>query len=253
MFGLSSAKQMQAALRSDQKTWSRQTISKIPQYLLIIAFISAFIMTYKYITSPESFPIHHVQIVDPQQRIDHKSLQNLVMPEVLQGFFHVDVQQIQQVVTQLPWVETAVIKRVWPDRVVIRIIEKQAEAHWNQQTLISGKGDLFSPTQATTPKGLPQLQGRRGSQVKALEFYRSLQQQLTPLALEITHLRLSDRGGILLQLNHQFTLNLGERQQQARLQQFIRVYPRLFAQKVERLKAINMQYHHGMAVEWRSV
>lgn len=44
--------------------------------------------------------------------------------------FGVDIKEAQQRVESLSWVDRAVVRRLWPDRIVVQIIERQPYALW---------------------------------------------------------------------------------------------------------------------------
>ena len=67
-----------------------------------------------------------------------------------------DVKAAQKRVEALNWVDKAVVRRLWPDRVVVQIIERKPYALWQNKghiTLIDAKGvaiDKTSPEQYPT-------------------------------------------------------------------------------------------------------
>lgn len=47
--------------------------------------------------------------------------------------FGVDMKEAQQRVESLSWVDRAVVRRLWPDRIVVQIIERQPYALWQHE------------------------------------------------------------------------------------------------------------------------
>jgi len=228
------------------------SFNHISKYSLGIAICFAFIFSYFKLTAPDAFPIQQVQIVDPLQRVNHHLLKSTVMPEIEHGFFHVNVKRIQEEVSALPWVHEAFVRRVWPNKVVITIQEQKPLARWNQGQLVTAEGQVFTPDSKTMPQqGLPFLLGQTGEEHHAVYFYQTLQNQLKPLSLAITQLKLSSRHDVELVINDSFRLDLGEEDQEQRLEAFVRVYPSVFSKRFAELESVNMQYNRGMAVEWK--
>jgi cell division protein FtsQ len=243
-------RQKAAGVRQNKATsfvWANHS-----RYLFAVIFLAGAIFFYFKITAPGVFPIQHVEVVDLQEHVNRQALKSTVMPELQNGFFHVNVKEIQQEVDQLPWVHRAVVRRVWPNTVVIKIQEQHPIALWNDHHLLTAQGQLFAPDTATLPSNLPHLTGSQGEQRHAAHLYRVMQAQLKTLGLAITKFTLTPRHDVLLQINQQFSLDLGEEGQQQRLEEFIQVYPEVFASKLAELESVNMQYNHGMAVEWRN-
>ncbi len=69
----------------------------------------------------------------------------------------------------LPWVSDIYVRRNWPDQVEVTVVEKNAVALWNESTLLSEAGELFTPEAETYPANLPQLSGPDGKQVDMLK------------------------------------------------------------------------------------
>ena len=71
--------------------------------------------------------------------------------------FEMDVKAAQKRVEALNWVDKAVVRRLWPDRVVVQIIERKPYALWQNKghiTLIDAKGVAIDKT---SPEQYPSL------------------------------------------------------------------------------------------------
>ena len=74
-------------------------------------------------------------------------------------FFGVDLDAAQDRTESLPWVDRAVVRRLWPNRIVVQIVETTPYALWQnegQLHLIAETGALIEPVSATesVPSGL---------------------------------------------------------------------------------------------------
>jgi cell division protein FtsQ len=120
-----------------------------------------------------------------------------------------DSRAAQRRIEALPWVATASIARILPDRIEVRITERTPIAIWQRAEksfLIDATGRVLSPVAADTTAQLPRVAGE-GAAVAAAELltllgaYPSLAQQLA-VAERVGERRwtlwLSDGGGILL-------------------------------------------------------
>src|SRR5690606_34339831 len=92
---------------------------------------------------------------------------------------------------QMPWVTNTFVRRYWPDRIDITIVEKNAIARWNDQGLLSDSGEIFAPLQDSFPNGLPVLIGPDGQQVVMLQFFNQINRLFQPLHARIAHLELT--------------------------------------------------------------
>ncbi len=67
-------------------------------------------------------------------------------------FFGVDMAQAQSRVESLSWVDRAVVRRLWPDRIVVQIIERQPYALWQHAgkvQVVDVSGEVISDADAT--------------------------------------------------------------------------------------------------------
>lgn len=74
-------------------------------------------------------------------------------------FFGVDLDAAQDRTESLPWVDRAVVRRLWPNRIVVQIVETKPYALWQnegQLHLLAETGALIVPVEAleSLPTGL---------------------------------------------------------------------------------------------------
>ena len=80
-------------------------------------------------------------------------------------FFGVDLETAQKRTESLPWVESAVVRRLWPNRIVVQLVENQPYAVWQNQgelNLIKATGHVIAPVsvKASLPKNLLHVVGK---------------------------------------------------------------------------------------------
>ena len=90
-------------------------------------------------------------------------------PRLAGNFFSVDLQQGRAAFESVPWVRRAVVRRVWPDRLAVRLEEHRAAALWegpdagaSTDRLVNGYGEVFEANVGDVEdEGLPSLRARR--------------------------------------------------------------------------------------------
>jgi cell division protein FtsQ len=219
---------------------------------VFIVFVSLLFIAANKIKSSEYFPVHNVKIFGAQH-VNHTDVQKLVSPLIGNGFFAVDVDKIKERLLQMPWVAQVVVRRVWPDLVVVAINEKNPVALWNDNSLLSSAGELFTPEVKTYPAGLPQLSGPAGEQILMAQYYAKMSSVLTPLHCKITRLELSPAMAWSLTLNNGTKLSIGHKDILTRLNHFVKVYPKIVGDRISDVEYIDLRYPNGMAVKWKSV
>jgi cell division protein FtsQ len=200
----------------------------------------------------EYFPITDVQIFGIQH-ISHEELQNLVLPFIQKGFFAVDLSEIKERIAQLSWTNAVVVQRVWPDKLIISLSEKNAIALWNGQSLLSDSGEIFTPSKETYPKNLPKLIGLTGEQLKLMRYYTKINALFSPLHFKVTNLALSPLQSWEVTLSNGMKLNAGNKDILTRLSHFVKVYPKIIGAREGDVEYIDLRYPNGMAVRWKSV
>lgn len=87
--------------------------------------------------------------------------------------FGIDIQDAQKRVQSLSWVEMAVVRRLWPDRVVVQIIERQPYALWQKSgkvQLVDISGAVISDAEPAAFAHLPLVIGEGAeTQVTAIQ------------------------------------------------------------------------------------
>lgn len=226
--------------------WSGRLV-RVVSIVIIVSLFSWMLVT---LNNPETLPIKMVRAQGTFSHVTETMLQAAV-GKVSGGYFNVDVNQVQQAVETLPWVVQASVRRVWPDTLAISVTEQQAMAYWTDEGLINIHGEVFSPDKLSYPKNLPYFAGPTGMNVMMTQHYEDARQHLKPLGLSVTKVLLDERRALVLELNHELELVLGKEQKAARLERFVRVYPKVLADKVSRIARVDLRYPHGMTVEWK--
>jgi cell division protein FtsQ len=222
------------------------------KYIILISVLSAFIFSFTQLMTTDRFPIKNVKIFGVQH-LDHQEVQTLIEPLVKNGFFAVDIERIKESVMQLPWVAQVIVRRVWPDSVVVAVTEKTPIALWNDTSLLSSAGDLFSPATPTYPANLPKLAGPAGEQLLMAQYYAKMNTILAPLNFKIARLELTPTMTWSITLDNGMKLNVGHKDILTRLDHFVKVYSKIVGDRVAEVDYIDLRYPNGMAVRWKSV
>jgi cell division protein FtsQ len=218
---------------------------------LLTLFIIAGIWSWHWLKRPSSLPVTNVAIQASYEHVDQQTLQALINPYLAAGFFHLNIIGLQQTLLQLPWIEAVTVNRIWPNKVVIAITERQAVARWKGDALLDEQTNIFKPPVNSFPPGLPLLNGMDNQAADAWQHYQQMAKALTPLHLRIVELDLTPRKAWSLVLSNGTRVLLGHLDEMGRLNHFIKLYPKLFAARSNILESVDLRYLNGMAVRWR--
>jgi cell division protein FtsQ len=145
------------------------------------------------------FPIRSIQLEGDLARNSVPTIRANAAPRLAGNFFSVDLQQGRAAFETVPWVRRAVVRRVWPDRLAVRLEEHRAVALWlgedGADRLVNSFGEVFEANVGDVEDdNLPVLSGPEGSAAQMLTLYQRLQPALAQLDLVMQRVHLSGRG-----------------------------------------------------------
>lgn len=168
------------------------------------------------------------------------------------SYFATDLSEIKASLEQRPWVESAAVRRVWPDRLAIDIREKKPLAYWTDGRLVSRTGELFAPANPQVAGRLPTLAGPDERVRDVIKMAQTMSEQLVSHGLNFSGLSLEQRGAWTLQLANGIEVVLGRDQVAQRFERFITVYETRLASRSDEVSRVDARYTNGVAVQWKA-
>ncbi|MCW9047047.1 MAG: cell division protein FtsQ/DivIB [Gammaproteobacteria bacterium] len=221
-----------------------------PKLISVSVVFFIMIFSYKNIELDNLFPIQSVKIEGEFDFLDKSQLRDQTIPVVKGGFFNVDLPAVRNALVNLPWVEDVSVRRLWPDQLLVRVIEKQPVVLWGSDGVISSKGKLFTPSEKPTIE-LPHLSGPQGQHKVMLQELARMQAWLLETGLYIKSVDLNARRSWTLKMTSGMELRLGRKQMHERLNRFVSVYKEALEVEKREIKHIDMRYTNGFAVAWK--
>lgn len=198
------------------------------------------------------FAIQSIKINGDYPHVDRTLLRQTVLPFTQRGLLTIDSRSLQDRLKQLPWINTATVKRQWPGTLIINITEQKPVARFNDKTLLSNQGILFAVNDNEVPKGLPLFIAPQGQQGLMLQNYLAMTTVLNSLGIKITILTLDARQSWRLQLDDGIVLLLGRIDPLQRLQRFAAIYSQLVGNRAATINYIDLRYANGIAVNFKN-
>ena len=203
--------------------------------------------------------IRSVRVEGTLQHVSATSLRSQALPRVQGNWFTVSLGAVQQAFEQVPWVRKAVVQRVWPLSLLVRLQEQQPVALWldasgSAVSLVNAQGESFEANLGEVQDlGLPRFFGPPASQQQVTAMYRDLQQRFAPLRWRIASLGLGAQGDWQVQVAQGPSIDLGnDDDPQAfaeRLQRFVRLEPGVAAHYGRAVVSADLRYANGFAVK----
>lgn len=112
-------------------------------------------------------------------------------------YFSADLAAARAAAESVPWVRSAAVRRIWPDRLEIDVTVREAVAQFEDGRLVSDEGVLFSanPDEGSEGGTLPSFAGGADDVSEILRRCRRFTTLLAALPVRVTEVALSDRGG----------------------------------------------------------
>ncbi len=217
------------------------------------------------------FGIRHIQVEGDVTRNSVASLRANAMPHVSGTFLTLNLQQAGSAFQAVPWVRTAVVQRVWPNRLRVWLEEHRPAAYWEakpegadaqseasvERALVNSFGEVFEANLGDVEdEDLPVLAGPEGSSVAMLAMWQQLNALSQKLGESARRLDLSGRGSWRLTLEKGAVVELGrgsEAEVLARFGQFAASITQISSRYQTAVLSADLRHHDGYAVRLQGI
>jgi len=231
--------------RSDEKLLSPTLI--VFGVMLFVTLVGLGFLA-KALSDPAALPIRKVMVDGEFRYLNPDHLQVVIVEAVDAGFFGVDVSEIQNILLDEPWILNASVRRVWPDALLVSIVEQRPVARWGKHALLNEQADIFVPASDEIPSGLARLSGPLGTELEVLRRYHYVRHQLSTVGLSPVQLDLSKRHAWTVTTSAERQLIIGRRDFEIRLARFIFGYQHGLIAVWARIERVDLRYTNGFAV-----
>lgn len=207
------------------------------------------------------FPVRFIQLEGELQRNSVSTVRANAMPRLSGNFFSADLQRARQAFEAVPWVRKAVVRRVWPDGLAVRLEEHRAVALWkgvdDHDRLVNQMGEVFEANVGDVEdEDLPVLAGPEGSAPQMLQMLVQLQGLFGRHERSVERLSLSGRGSWRAEIDAGVALELGRGSPEevlARVQRFVDTITQVTGHFKAPVLHADLRHPDGYAVRLRNV
>lgn len=239
------------ARRKQQESTRPQWLRQLPLLLGLAAVAAAGTTAALWLAKPDNLPLRTVRVQGEMYHVTQQEVQAAVLPHAQAGFLHIDINAVRAALEQLPWVHSVQVRRAWPDVLLVQLREQQVLARWADGGLVNPEGNVFRPLEPVVATGLPVLRGPQGTSVMVTAQFIELQRALLPLQLTISEVAMDERRAWKLVLENGLELMLGRNEHPARMERFVRAWPRILGPRSATVARIDLRYTNGFAVSFR--
>lgn len=218
---------------------------------LLVSVVGGFLgFTVWQLAQPDTLPIQQVQVKGEFVYLDERALYRALGDLASAGFFNVDVRAVKQAAEAMPWVDSASVRRIWPDTLRIDIREQIPLARWQSGGMVNRHGEVVLVDAKNALADLPIFRGPEGTAKTIAERYQRLSVTLANIELQVVALTLSERRAWQVSLNNGVQLLLGRATPDSQLLRFVAAYRDVLAEKVKKIQSVDLRYTNGFAVRW---
>lgn len=200
----------------------------------------------------DRFPVQQIQVYGTFNHLSEQNLRDALEKYLEYNYFDVKLENIKTTAEQLAWVESAVIKKAWPDTIVVEIQERVAVANWGDSHLISHRHTIFHSHQTPSIAGLPTFVGAEEHAVLMMDHYRQLSRSLKSVELAIDTLTLAERMSWTLRLTNGLVIIVDDQHAIEKVQRFIALYQQMPEQDRQSMEQVDLRYENGLAIKWKN-
>lgn len=245
-------------LNSKPSTASRKWIVFIKPLIVLLFTLFAFSVYSNWKNILESWdktPIRAYALTHKTQFTTNADIRETLSKEpALKGYFGQNIEEVKNKLLSLPWVKDVVVRKLYPDRLSITLVEHKAAAVWNDDYFVSEQGIVFSlPKERLDKVGLPLLYGPDTEGKNVLEAWNKIRTDLNARKLDLTSVAVDNRGSWTIKLSNQVELRLGRGEWLSKIDRFVTIFPEIDIPEGKRLAYVDLRYTHGAAVGFSSI
>jgi len=214
-------------------------------FLVGLVVLACTLVALHWLVRAAPFPLRTVELTTPLKHAAPAEVEAVLGRYGVGNFFAAPIDELRSRLERLPWVRSAAVRRVWPERLEVAIEQHVALARWGAYALVNTHGERFV---ATTNAALPLFMGPSGSEGEVARRYASFGKLLAPLGSPIERLALSARHAWQVRLANGLQLTLGRDADAAeqRLARFVDAYANTVGTRVP--EVVDLRYPNGFAL-----
>jgi cell division protein FtsQ len=203
------------------------------------------------------FALRAIEVRGELQHVTSASVRAAVAGRLRGNYFTMRLDDTRRLLEGVPWVAQASVRRVWPNRLLVTLVEHRALGVWDDGRLLSDAGELFvaNPAEAEIHGPLPAFDGPETVARDAARRYYEFAALLTPLGMKIASIDVSDRRSWTIEVagvdGGPTRLELGRDTDSLtlhdRLAQIVAAYPMVAARVGGTPRSIDARYPNGLA------
>lgn len=195
-------------------------------------------------------PIRSIELSASFENLDQQEVESILQRYLGQGFFSLNIHQLQQILHAKPWIESVSVRRIWPHKLRVAIVEKKPLARWDEQHLLSDKARVYrADTQAFGH--LPVVYAANHQPAWVLSQFYRLEARFKSVDEQLVSLRVDSRGALDVELINGLKVKLGRYDINRKIERLVSIYTQQILPRREQIQRLDLRYSNGFAVAWK--
>jgi cell division protein FtsQ len=222
-------------------------LNMIAGFLAGIALLALVTAGFALLWRSTLFPVQTIEVRGSLKQTSTDDVRAAARLRIKGNFFALSPAEVRAAVEQLPWVRRASVRRVWPDRLEVRLEEHVALARWGDDALVNTHGEKF---RGDINPSLPLFLAPPGTEREVVRRYARFSAALAPLEAPVDRVVLTARYAWQVRLANGLTLMLGRDADAAeeRLKRFVEVFPETVGRVSGNSHYVDLRYPNGFAL-----
>jgi cell division protein FtsQ len=195
-------------------------------------------------------PIRTIQLSGTFKNLDQGEVESMLQQYLGQGFFSFDIHHLRQTLHDNSWTELVSVRRIWPDKLRIRIEEKIPVARWDEQHLLSDSASVYLADTGAFSH-LPIVHAANHPPAWALQQFYRLQARFNGVDERLMALQVDSRGALDVELINGLKIKLGRKDIDHKIDRLVSIYMQQILPRREQIQRLDLRYSNGFAVAWK--
>ena len=237
-----------------------------------LTFLYLLFLCYSWVISHEHFTLKNVVIEvlnNDNPNIDKQEIQQAIKSTLNGTTLSTDLKKMVELILDNPWIEQVVIRRVWPNTIVLRVQEHRLIALWNNKFLISEFGEVtnipvsdYKELEKKSGCYLMKIEGPKDFLSKIVARAEKTNNLLANINKKLSHLILTEQFSWEAKTTGGMTLRFGGEDLQGpmfyRLENFTKSYSSLANKLAEKgirspeIHYVDLRYAKGFAIKTKN-
>ncbi|HMS26542.1 MAG TPA: cell division protein FtsQ/DivIB [Burkholderiaceae bacterium] len=236
---------------------------KLMNYLvtgMIVMFLGMATIYFAKNLKTEFADLRGIVITGDSKYQNTSNIREAILPSLSGGILDINLGFVKSAFENLPWVRSATVKRIYPNRINVSLTEHLVIGVWgdfDDRKLVNVHGELFDvgSDELEEISRLPKFVGNNSQSILIVNMYQKLKDMFTSMNTHISKIQLSPRGNWSIFLANGTHLELGRgnvdqifQNTKLALHAAVKVAEK-YEKNVKDIKYVDLRYPSGYAIQ----